>query len=222
MAALGDARRRGLTRHIGVSNFTIATLAEAIRVSPEPIVTNQIEYHPYLDQDEAARGDPRPWPRRHGLLPDRARQCRRRCRSSAPSRGRTARPRLRSRCAGSSSRATSSPFRGPRRSNGLRENLDVFDFELTAAEMGTDGWPYTPGLEVHQPAGLGAGVGLERRSPAQRARLPCQSATLRQSSPPEARHAAMTKPARRKRANGACAARHGRRDRCRPWTMSRG
>jgi 2,5-diketo-D-gluconate reductase B len=50
MAALSDARRRGLARHIGVSNFTIATLAEAVRLSPEPIVTNQIEYHPYLDQ----------------------------------------------------------------------------------------------------------------------------------------------------------------------------
>jgi 2,5-diketo-D-gluconate reductase B len=51
MAALGDAKRSGLTRHIGVSNFTIATLTEAIRVCPEPIVTNQIEYHPYLDQN---------------------------------------------------------------------------------------------------------------------------------------------------------------------------
>ncbi len=50
MAALGDTRRKGLTRHIGVSNFTIAKLAEAVRVSAEPIVTNQIEYHPYLDQ----------------------------------------------------------------------------------------------------------------------------------------------------------------------------
>jgi 2,5-diketo-D-gluconate reductase B len=50
MAALSDAMRKGMTRHIGVSNFTIATLAEAVRVSPEPIVTNQIEYHPYLDQ----------------------------------------------------------------------------------------------------------------------------------------------------------------------------
>jgi diketogulonate reductase-like aldo/keto reductase len=50
MAALSDAKRRGLARHIGVSNFTIATLAEAIRVSPEPFVTNQVEYHPYLDQ----------------------------------------------------------------------------------------------------------------------------------------------------------------------------
>jgi 2,5-diketo-D-gluconate reductase B len=50
MAALSDAKRKGMTRHIGVSNFTIATLAEAMRVSPEPIVTNQVEYHPYLDQ----------------------------------------------------------------------------------------------------------------------------------------------------------------------------
>jgi diketogulonate reductase-like aldo/keto reductase len=50
MSALSDAKRHGLTRHIGVSNFTIAKLDEAVAVSPEPIVTNQIELHPYLDQ----------------------------------------------------------------------------------------------------------------------------------------------------------------------------
>lgn len=50
MTALSDVKRKGMARHIGVSNFTIAMLAEALRVSPEPIVTNQIEYHPYLDQ----------------------------------------------------------------------------------------------------------------------------------------------------------------------------
>ena len=50
MAALSDAKRRGLARHIGVSNFTVAALDEAMRSSPETIVTNQIEYHPYLDQ----------------------------------------------------------------------------------------------------------------------------------------------------------------------------
>jgi len=50
MRALSDAKRRGLTRHIGVSNFTIALLDEAVAASPEPLVTNQIEYHPYLDQ----------------------------------------------------------------------------------------------------------------------------------------------------------------------------
>lgn len=50
MKALSDVKRRGLTRHIGVSNFTIANLEEATRTSPEPIVTAQIEYHPYLNQ----------------------------------------------------------------------------------------------------------------------------------------------------------------------------
>lgn len=51
LGALAKAKRRGLTRHIGVSNFTIAMLDEAVRVCPEPLVTNQIEYHAYLPQD---------------------------------------------------------------------------------------------------------------------------------------------------------------------------
>ncbi|HZP69290.1 MAG TPA: aldo/keto reductase [Pseudolabrys sp.] len=51
LGALAKAKRRGLTRHIGVSNFTLAMLEEAVRVCPEPLVTNQIEYHAYLPQD---------------------------------------------------------------------------------------------------------------------------------------------------------------------------
>jgi Aldo/keto reductase family len=35
-------------RHIGVSNFNRALMAEAVRLSA-PIVTNQCEYHPYLN-----------------------------------------------------------------------------------------------------------------------------------------------------------------------------
>ena len=51
LGALATAKRRGLTRHIGVSNFTLAMLEEAVHVCPEPLVTNQIEYHAYLPQD---------------------------------------------------------------------------------------------------------------------------------------------------------------------------
>lgn len=51
LGALAKAKRRGLTRHIGVSNFTIAMLEEAVRVCTEPLITNQIEYHAYLPQD---------------------------------------------------------------------------------------------------------------------------------------------------------------------------
>lgn len=50
MAALAKAKRDGLARHIGVANFNIALIEEAQHHCPEPLVTLQAEYHPYLDQ----------------------------------------------------------------------------------------------------------------------------------------------------------------------------
>ena len=50
MHALATAKREGLTHHIGVANFPIVLLDEALRLCPEPLVTNQVEFHPYLDQ----------------------------------------------------------------------------------------------------------------------------------------------------------------------------
>ncbi len=50
MGALAKAKRNGLTRHIGVANFNIALLKEALAACPEPLATLQAEYHPYLDQ----------------------------------------------------------------------------------------------------------------------------------------------------------------------------
>ncbi len=50
MEALARAKRQGLARHVGVANFNIALLDEAIRLCPEPLVNLQVEYHPYLDQ----------------------------------------------------------------------------------------------------------------------------------------------------------------------------
>jgi diketogulonate reductase-like aldo/keto reductase len=52
MGALAKAKLQGLTRHIGVANFNIAMLDEAIRLCPEPMVTLQVECHPYLDQSK--------------------------------------------------------------------------------------------------------------------------------------------------------------------------
>lgn len=51
LGALARAKRDGLARHIGVSNFTIALLDEAVAKCSEPLVTNQIEYHCYIKQD---------------------------------------------------------------------------------------------------------------------------------------------------------------------------
>ena len=51
LGALAKAKRGGLTKHIGVSNFTLAMLDEVVKVCPEPLITNQVEYHAYLPQD---------------------------------------------------------------------------------------------------------------------------------------------------------------------------
>jgi diketogulonate reductase-like aldo/keto reductase len=50
MPALAKAKRQGLARHIGVANFNIALLDQALKLCPEPLVALQAEYHPYLDQ----------------------------------------------------------------------------------------------------------------------------------------------------------------------------
>jgi 2,5-diketo-D-gluconate reductase B len=52
MRAMAAAKRAGLARHIGVANFNVALLDEAVRVSPEPLAALQAEYHPYLDQSK--------------------------------------------------------------------------------------------------------------------------------------------------------------------------
>lgn len=51
LGALLDARDRGHTRHIGVSNFPSKSLRQATDITgPGQIVTNQIEFHPLLRQ----------------------------------------------------------------------------------------------------------------------------------------------------------------------------
>jgi 2,5-diketo-D-gluconate reductase B len=52
MQALAKAGRDGLARHVGVANFNIAVVDEAIRLCAEPLVTLQAEVHPYLDQSK--------------------------------------------------------------------------------------------------------------------------------------------------------------------------
>ena len=47
---LNAVQQTGKVRHIGVSNFNTRQMDEAARLSAAPLVTNQVEYHPYLDQ----------------------------------------------------------------------------------------------------------------------------------------------------------------------------
>jgi 2,5-diketo-D-gluconate reductase B len=50
--ALCKMKQSGFARHIGVSNFTVALVEEAVQLATEPLVTNQIEWHPFLDQSK--------------------------------------------------------------------------------------------------------------------------------------------------------------------------
>ncbi|MGK9169841.1 aldo/keto reductase [Inquilinus limosus] len=50
IGALNEVRTAGKVRHIGISNMTTALMAEAASLSEASLVTNQVEYHPYLDQ----------------------------------------------------------------------------------------------------------------------------------------------------------------------------
>ncbi len=63
LGALAKAKREGLAKNIGVSNFTVSLLDEAVDKCPEPLVTNQIEYHAYIRQDKVIAAC-----RKHGML----------------------------------------------------------------------------------------------------------------------------------------------------------
>lgn len=63
MAELVEARQLGLTRQIGISNFTLDLMQRAIdAVGAEQIATNQIELSPYLQNRKVAE-----FARQHGI-----------------------------------------------------------------------------------------------------------------------------------------------------------
>ena len=62
IGALNKAKREGLAKHIGVANYTVALLDAAMKATTEPLVTNQIEVHPFLDQTKVIGAT-----RRHGM-----------------------------------------------------------------------------------------------------------------------------------------------------------
>jgi 2,5-diketo-D-gluconate reductase B len=134
MVALARAKRQGLARHVGVANFNIALLDEAIQLCPEPLVNLQLEYHPYLDQTRMLEAC-----RRRGLIMTAYCPLGRGRLIKDPVIGEIARAKGRS-VAQIALRwliqhGNVAPI--PRSSNPQRiaENLDVFDFELNEAEM---------------------------------------------------------------------------------------
>jgi diketogulonate reductase-like aldo/keto reductase len=133
LGALCKVKRMGLARHIGVSNFTVALVDEAVALADEPLVCNQIEMHPFIDQSKVIAA------------------CRRQDMAvvaySPVARGGVARDKVLARIAaahGKTAAQVSLRFLVqqriaviPRtsRPQRLSENLAIFDFELTATEM---------------------------------------------------------------------------------------
>ncbi len=62
LGAMAKMKRAGHVRQIGVSNFTVSLLDEATKATNEPLICNQIECHPFLDQDKVIAGC-----RKHGM-----------------------------------------------------------------------------------------------------------------------------------------------------------
>lgn len=133
MAALCKMKKIGCARHIGVSNFTVALLDAAVKFATEPLVTNQIECHPYLDQSKVIAAC-----RQHGLAVTAY---------SPVARGRASRDPLLIRIARTYGKTASQVSlrylvqQGivviPRTSRieRLSENMDIFDFALTETEI---------------------------------------------------------------------------------------
>jgi len=52
LAAMNELQAEGEVRHVGVSNFDVAETEAAIETSETPIITNQVRYNPLHHQDE--------------------------------------------------------------------------------------------------------------------------------------------------------------------------
>jgi diketogulonate reductase-like aldo/keto reductase len=133
LGALCKVKRKGLARQIGVSNFTVALIEQAVKLADEPLACNQIELHPFLDQSKVVAAC-----RAHGMAI---------VAYSPIARGGVHGNKVLTRIGkahGKSAAQVSLRFlvqQGvaaiPRtsRSERLSENLAVFDFELSRAEM---------------------------------------------------------------------------------------
>jgi 2,5-diketo-D-gluconate reductase B len=133
IGALCRMKEAGFARHIGISNFTVPLIEEAVRLATAPLVTNQIEWHPFLDQSKVVAAS-----RRHSLSVTAY---------SPIARGRAgndAALRAIGKRHGKSGGQVSLRFliqegaivipRTARRER-LMENIAIFDFELDAGEM---------------------------------------------------------------------------------------
>jgi 2,5-diketo-D-gluconate reductase B len=117
LTALSRIKREGLAKHVGVSNFTVKLIEEAVALSGEPLVTNQVELHPYIDQRKVMEAC-----LRHGISVTAY---------SPIARGKVKGDALLTRIGEAHGKSAAQVCLVER----LSENFEIFDFELTAADM---------------------------------------------------------------------------------------
>lgn len=133
LGALAHVKRLGMTRHIGVSNFTVALIDEAAAACPEPLVCDQVEYHPYLDQTKVREACGR-----HGMaVVAYSPVAKGRIKNDATLLriGRTHRKTAAQICLRWLVQQNVAAIPRTSRIERLSENIDVFDFELSDGEM---------------------------------------------------------------------------------------
>jgi len=133
VGALCQAKKDGFARHVGVANFTTKMLDDAWAVTSEPLVCNQIEMHPFINQDKVVAAS-----KKHGMTVVAYCPI---ARGKVP--GADALERI-GQAHGKSAAQVSLRYLVqmgvcaiPRtdKADHLKANLDVFDFKLTDAEM---------------------------------------------------------------------------------------
>ncbi|HUD88400.1 MAG TPA: aldo/keto reductase [Xanthobacteraceae bacterium] len=134
LGALAHVRQLGMARYIGVSNFTVALIEEAVAACAEPLVCDQVEYHPYLDQAKVREACAR-----HGMAV---------VAYSPVAKGRIKGDRTLARIGQRHGKTAAqvclrwlvqqnvAAIPRTSRIERLSENIDIFDFELSAEEMG--------------------------------------------------------------------------------------
>lgn len=133
LRALAHVKKLGMSRHIGVSNFTVALIEEATALCSEPLVCDQVEYHPYLDQTRVREACAR-----HGMAV---------VAYSPIAKGRIKGDQMLSRIGQAHGKTAAqvslrwliqqnvSAIPRTSRVERLSENIDIFDFELSESQM---------------------------------------------------------------------------------------
>jgi 2,5-diketo-D-gluconate reductase B len=133
LGALARVKKLGMVRHIGVSNFTVALIDEAVAACPEPLVCDQVEYHPYLDQTKVREACAR-----HGMaLVAYSPVAKGRIKNDPTLAriGRTYHKTAAQICLRWLVQQNVSAIPRTSRIERLSENIDIFDFELSEGEM---------------------------------------------------------------------------------------